>query len=55
MFSTNSRDNRHTNENNSVVNRTSNYNDRRREEREYIGFIGVPSVWENSPPQPINE
>jgi len=33
----------------------SNHNDRRRKEREYIGLVGVPAVWDKSPPQPINE
>lgn len=55
MFSTNIRDNRQTNENNTIAKRTTNYNDRRREEREYIGFMGVPLVWDKSPPQPTNE
>lgn len=55
MFSNNSRDNRQMFENNSNVNETSNYNEQRREERELIGLIGVTSVWEKSPPQPINE
>jgi len=33
----------------------SNYSDRRRKEREKIGLIGVPSVWDKSPAQPIND
>lgn len=33
----------------------SNYSDRRRKEREYIGLIGVSAVWDKSPPQPIND
>lgn len=35
--------------------KVSNYNDRRRKERENIGLIGVSEVWEKSPPQPVNE
>lgn len=33
----------------------SNYIDRRRKERENIGLVGIPQVWEKSPPQPVNE
>jgi len=33
----------------------SSYSDRRRKERENIGLIGVPGVWEKSPPQPANK
>ncbi|XP_060880162.1 NKAP family protein CG6066 [Metopolophium dirhodum] len=33
---------------------SNNYNDRRRKERENIGLVGVPEIWEKSPPQPIN-
>jgi len=33
----------------------SNYNDRRRKERENIGLVGVSSMWEKSPPQPAND
>ncbi|VVC41870.1 NF-kappa-B-activating protein [Cinara cedri] len=34
---------------------TLDYNERRRKERENIGLVGVPGVWEKSPPQPAND
>jgi len=33
----------------------NDYYDRRRKEREKIGFIGVAEIWEKSPPQPVHK